>query len=87
MLFEATVVFFTEGPVMSRIDTPVSNPTPSSVRISHEKIAMRAYEKWVKRGRQHGGHEQDWMEAEAELKAELARGTGSSTSTYSPPRR
>jgi hypothetical protein len=37
---------------------------------------MRAYEKWVKRGRPHGTSDQDWMEAEAELKAEYARTTG-----------
>jgi len=38
--------------------------------IPHEKIAMRAYEKWCKRGRPHGTEKQDWAEAEAELRAE-----------------
>jgi hypothetical protein len=48
--------------------------------IPHEKIAMRAYEKWVKRGRPPGTDFQDWIEAEAELRAELARtGTGHTT--------
>jgi len=38
--------------------------------IPHDKIAMRAYEKWCKRGRPHGTEKQDWAEAEAELRAE-----------------
>jgi hypothetical protein len=38
--------------------------------IPHEKIAMRAYEKWCKRGRPQGTDKQDWAEAEAELRAE-----------------
>jgi hypothetical protein len=43
------------------------------VKVPQDKIAQRAYEKWVKRGMQHGRDVQDWMEAEAELRAELAR--------------
>jgi hypothetical protein len=43
------------------------------VKVPHEKIAMRAYEKWVKRGRPQGTHVQDWLEAENELKAEYSR--------------
>jgi hypothetical protein len=42
--------------------------------VPHEKIAMRAYERWVKKGRPQGTHVQDWLEAEAELKSEFARG-------------
>jgi hypothetical protein len=34
---------------------------------------MRAYEKWVKRGRPQGTDVQDWIEAETELRAEMAR--------------
>jgi hypothetical protein len=45
-------------------------------QIPHEKIAMRAYEKWVKRGRPNGTDQKDWMEAEAELRAEYQRNTG-----------
>jgi hypothetical protein len=45
--------------------------------IPHEKIAMRAYEKWCKRGRPHGTDKQDWQEAEAELRAEASRGSSS----------
>jgi hypothetical protein len=53
--------------------TPASTPTSMAGKIPHEKIAMRAYEKWCKRGRPHGSDKQDWMEAEAELRTEMAR--------------
>jgi hypothetical protein len=64
---------------MSRVATPpqaqpVSNP-PQHLKIPHEKIAMRAYEKWVQRGRQQGTQLQDWLEAETELRSEYSRGT------------
>ncbi len=71
---------------MSRTVTPQQSytPTPSTtpVRVPHEKIAQRAYEKWCKRGCQHGHDRQDWLEAEAELRSEMARAQGSA-----PPRR
>jgi hypothetical protein len=60
---------------MSRVVTP-SSVQPSNLPplvIPHEKIAMRAYEKWVKRGRPQGTEMQDWLEAENELKAEMSR--------------
>jgi hypothetical protein len=41
--------------------------------VPHEKIAMRAYEKWCKRGCPQGSHMQDWFEAETELRAEMSR--------------
>ncbi len=49
--------------------------------IPHERIAKRAYEKWCKRGCPHGTHQQDWYEAEAELRAEM---TGQSVGHASP---
>ena len=63
---------------MSRVTTP-SQAQPLSgqpVQIPHEKIAQRAYEKWVKRGRPPGTETLDWIEAENELKAELQRTSG-----------
>jgi len=42
--------------------------------VPHDKIAMRAYERWIKKGKPQGTHVQDWLEAEAELKAEVGRG-------------
>jgi hypothetical protein len=57
--------------------TPSSSPQTTPIKVPHDKIAQRAYEKWVKRGRPNGSNEQDWLEAEAELKVEIARGAGS----------
>jgi hypothetical protein len=34
-----------------------------------EEIRVRAYELWEKRGRQHGGDAEDWLEAEAEIQS------------------
>jgi hypothetical protein len=65
---------------MSKVVTPPLGQSTGAVKVPHEKIAMRAYEIWVKRGRPHGTDRQDWMEAEAELRAEFGRG-GGSTST------
>ncbi len=64
---------------MSRVATPSTAQPVSQVKIPHEKIAMRAFEKWVKRGRQHGHDVQDWVEAENELRAELSRPVSHST--------
>ena len=41
--------------------------------LSQEKIAMRAYEKWCQRGCPDGTAEQDWYEAETELRTEQER--------------
>ena len=38
---------------------------------THEQIASRAYERWLERGSEHGEHEQDWMDAEQDLKNPL----------------
>ena len=61
---------------MSRINTPAKPATPSAVTppVPQEKIAMRAYEKWCKRGRPNGTNMQDWLEAEKELKSECMKG-------------
>lgn len=42
---------------------------------SRESIAELAYHLWVARGRPHGSHDQDWLEAERQLgAAEESRG-------------
>jgi len=65
---------------MSRVTTPHAPATTTTpAKVPQEKIAMRAYEKWCKRGRPHGTDRQDWLEAEAELKAEMSRTGGSTT--------
>jgi hypothetical protein len=58
---------------MSRIVTPPTAQPTGTLPIPHDKIAMRAYEKWLKRGRRHGNDMQDWIEAEVELREEMRR--------------
>lgn len=41
--------------------------------IPADKVAARAYDKWVKNGCKHGNDKKDWLEAEAEIKAEMSR--------------
>ena len=69
---------------MSRVMSSTTSATPQqqqhgTMSIPREKIAMRAYEKWCKRGRPHGTDKQDWTEAEIELKAEMMRTAGAQT--------
>ena len=64
---------------MSRVVSAPSTATSHSVKVPHEKISMRAYEKWCQRGRPHGTHLQDWLEAERELQAELGKSAGPSS--------
>ena len=62
---------------MSRVTAPPANPLvgqPGQQQVPQEKIAQRAYEKWLKRGCTHGRDIQDWTEAEAELRAEMRTG-------------
>ena len=67
---------------MSRVVTPpTAKPAPLQQKVPHDKIAMRAYDKWVKRGCKHGCDQQDWLEAEAELRAEYGYSTGSPATT------
>ena len=64
---------------MSRVvSPPTAQPVnvPPASHVPHEKIAMRAYEKWCKKGRPHGTDKQDWMEAEQELRAEVSKTMG-----------
>lgn len=59
---------------MSRMTTPSTTQPASPTKVPHDKVAMRAYEKWVKKGRPQGTSVQDWLEAEDELKIELTKG-------------
>jgi hypothetical protein len=56
--------------------TSTSQQQGATLSIPREKIAMRAYEKWCKRGRPNGTDKQDWTEAEIELRAEMSRAGG-----------
>jgi hypothetical protein len=62
---------------MSRVATPSTPKAAATVPVPRDKIAQRAYEKWVKRGRPSGTDVQDWLEAEAELQSEYARSQAS----------
>ena len=53
------------------IPSPAAEPA-AAVEIPHDKIAARAYEIWVRKGKPHGLDLQNWAEAEAELRAEFA---------------
>ena len=59
--------------------SPAKTPTAASTHVPQEKIAQRAYEKFMKRGCIHGHDQQDWMEAEAELRAEAGMKQGMTT--------
>jgi len=48
-------------------------PSKEVCVVPHEKIAMLAFDKWRQRGQPCGTEQQDWQEAEAELKAEIAK--------------
>jgi hypothetical protein len=55
---------------------PAGTKTPEAakmVKITREQIAQRAHEIWVKNGCKHGQDEQNWLEAERQLKAEAGR--------------
>ncbi len=47
--------------------------TTTTVKPTREQIAKRAHEIWVKNGCKHGQDEQNWFEAERQLKAEMSR--------------
>jgi Protein of unknown function (DUF2934) len=49
-----------------------SRPATTNGKITHEQIAKRAHEIWVKQGCRHGSDQEHWFEAERQLKAELA---------------
>ena len=65
---------------------PSPMPQTSQSTVAHDKIAMRAYQKWVKRGCPQGTDKQDWLEAEAELKAEIAKNSTHSSPSSQPRR-
>jgi hypothetical protein len=56
---------------MTRTVTPHTAHPMTPPKVTHERIAMRAYEKWLQRGCHHGQDQQDWLDAEAELNAEM----------------
>ncbi len=53
--------------------TPISQgkATPAATRLTHEQIAERAKSLWLASGCLPGRDQQNWLEAEAQLQAEL----------------
>lgn len=49
----------------------VTPSVPAGPMVPHEKIAQRAYEKWLAGGCIDGTDQQNWLEAECELKTEM----------------
>jgi hypothetical protein len=58
--------------------------TAAAAKPACERVAMRAYEKWLQRGCVHGYDQQDWVEAEREVMAEQNRSTTSSAGSQPP---
>ncbi len=63
----------TKTPTNGASKRPTSVATPAAVTADvSEQIRRRAYELYEQRGRQHGFHEQDWLQAESELTSRSA---------------
>ncbi len=65
------------GSAMTTTLRPVGAQTPATNKpaktVTREQIAKRAHDIWVKNGCRHGQDEQNWLEAERQLKAEAGR--------------
>jgi hypothetical protein len=57
-------------PVVTLLTEPAT--PPAAMEIPLEKIAALAYEIWVEKGRPPGTELQNWLEAETELRMQLA---------------
>jgi hypothetical protein len=53
--------------------TPTAQPASAPMSLPKDKVAMRAYQKWLQSGCKHGCDQQHWMEAEKELRAEMMK--------------
>jgi hypothetical protein len=58
------------GAANSRGTGSTTKPSGASATLTYEQIAQRAEAIWLKKGCQPGQDEQNWREAEAQLKAE-----------------
>ncbi len=67
----ATAKAASQSATKSAAPASTTAATVTAPVVPCEKIAQRAYEKWVSRGCTHGNDMQDWHEAELELKAEM----------------
>ncbi len=53
--------------------TAMTQAPTTQVSLPSEKVAKRAFEKWMKGGCKHGCDKQHWYEAEAEIRAEQTK--------------
>lgn len=66
-----------DNPQSVRVTMPVETPTqspPAHYEVAHnqprhEEVAARAYMRWQERGCPEGSAEQDWFQAEEELRS------------------
>ena len=58
---------------MFKVTSPATVQGAEAGSLAHEMIALRAYEKWRQRGCVDGHDVEDWLEAESELRREMAR--------------
>jgi hypothetical protein len=69
----ATVATSSAGPGLAGPNAGATTVAVAPPReIPRDKIMARAYEIWVRKGKPHGKDFENWIEAEAELRAELA---------------
>ena len=73
----SSVTTKTSGAAPAPVATPaapaMTTHSTAMPPVPHDRIAMRAYEKWRQRGCPAGTAQQDWYEAEAELMAEMTK--------------
>ncbi|HZZ79777.1 MAG TPA: DUF2934 domain-containing protein [Gemmataceae bacterium] len=53
-----------------------NSPAQNQSTVPQEKVASRAYQKWLQGGCKHGCDQQHWYEAEQEIRSEMARAAG-----------
>lgn len=69
---EAPVAVKTEAAVETLPAERRAEPRPAAVSFPPEKVAARAFEIWIRRGKPAHAELQNWLDAEAELRAEYA---------------
>ncbi len=65
---------FSSSRQASAVSSVVSRRGGEAAAVSQEAIAKKAHEKFLMRGSVHGYDQQDWLEAEKELRSEFQRG-------------
>jgi Protein of unknown function (DUF2934) len=72
---EAKEKLGTGAPASNRTPSEPRNSSASNAEVTREAIAQLAFQKWRKRGCPTGQDQQDWFEAERELKLLQATST------------